>query len=39
MHARDEASAEQAARTLQAAYNVADASVPAGPVIRETLGA
>ena len=39
IHARDEASAERAARTLQAAYTVADASAPAGPVVRETLGA
>jgi thymidine phosphorylase len=39
MHARDEASAERAAHTLRAAYTVADASAPAGPMVRETLGA
>ena len=39
LHARDEASAERAARTLQSAYSVADASGPAGPVVREVLGA
>ncbi len=39
MHARDERSADHAAHTLQAAYTVADAAAPAGPVVRETLGA
>ncbi len=39
MHARDEASAARAARTLTAAYTVADARPVASPVVRETLGA
>lgn len=37
LHARDEASAEKAARTLVAAYTLGDAPAPA-PVVRETLG-
>ncbi|MBI1243900.1 MAG: thymidine phosphorylase [Alphaproteobacteria bacterium] len=39
MHARDEASAARAARTLAAAYTVGDAPPPTAPVVRETLGA
>jgi thymidine phosphorylase len=37
LHARDEASAEKAARTLVAAYTLGDAPATA-PVVRETLG-
>lgn len=37
LHARDEASAEKAARTLIAAYTPGDAPAPS-PVVRETLG-
>ncbi len=37
LHARDEASAEKAARTLIAAYNLGDAPTTP-PVVRETLG-
>jgi thymidine phosphorylase len=39
MHARDEASAERAARTLASAYDISDAPPAASPVVRETLGA
>ncbi len=39
MHAREEASAERAARTLRAAYTVGDAPPAPAPVVRETLGA
>jgi hypothetical protein len=39
MHARDEATAARAARTLAAAYTLADAPPPVPPVVREALGA
>ncbi len=39
MHARDEASAERAARTLRTAYSVGDAQPAPSPVVREMLGA
>ncbi|MBL8808041.1 MAG: thymidine phosphorylase [Rhodospirillales bacterium] len=39
MHARDEAGAARAGRTLAAAYEISDAPPPASPVVREMLGA